>query len=207
MVSVLPALPPEHGDEFRLLYVTAAGGRALSVPPGLSWLWFRRGALRLARAAARSPVRGGPPAQRWPLEPVGVCHQRFLLLANGDPSRGISVNGEPAPDLAVLGVSDEVRIPAARGVTFHVTIYRRPYVGPPPSALLGQPCPVCRSPLTRETRVYLCACGAGIHHEDESVPADRRLDCFALARDCPVCARPLDATEGYVHVPEGWEES
>jgi hypothetical protein len=110
---------------------------------------------------------------------------------------GVLVNGAPALPLAVLSVKDSVVL--APGRHFYVTQRLKPYLGAPPSGVLNKPCPFCQIPITDDTRIYLCPCGAPYHHETaESHPQieeNERLNCFAKIEKCLSCGRRLTLDE------------
>jgi hypothetical protein len=130
-------------------------------------------------------------------EPLTVDRRPTLLMLT-PPGVRTRVNGRPSPSLALLEVGDQLQV---GDTVLHLTQYREFAVGPPPPELLGRRCGVCRVPFDRETRVYLHDCGAALHLEPESKPAEERLEC-ALLGDCPNCGEPISMEPGYSFLPE-----
>lgn len=138
------------------------------------------------------------------LEVRVVRHRLSAYLALLPLRPGVLGNGLPAPRLAVLTSGDSL-VPAA-GCLCHVTERVRPYVGPPGDELLGKKCPFCMLPLTAQTRIFVCRCGAPYHHETaeshpDMVEADR-LRCFEKVRACLSCGRAIVAEEYLVWDPK-----
>jgi hypothetical protein len=77
----------------------------------------------------------------------------------------------------------------------HLFARFRPVWGPPPPEAVGTPCPVCRTPVAADSRVFVCRCGAAIHAEDESRPADQRLECASLSPNCTACQQAIHREE------------
>jgi hypothetical protein len=50
--------------------------------------------------------------------------------------------------------------------------------------------------------VFVCSCGALLHHDDERVVEGERLECATLPSECPKCRAALELKSGYDHVPE-----
>ena len=119
----------------------------------------------------------------------------LLLTPHGVEAR---VNDRPLPSIALLEVGDQLQV---ADTVLHLTQYREFAVAPPSPELLGRRCGVCRVPFVRETRVYLHDCGAALHLEPESKPAEERLEC-ALLGDCPNCGEPISTESGYSFLPE-----
>jgi hypothetical protein len=148
---------------------------------------------RLAAASRSSGV--GSRALRF--EPLTVGRRAALLMLS-PPGVEARVNDRPSPRLAVLGVGDQLQI----GETvLHLTRYREFAVGPPTPELLGRRCGVCRVPFDESTQVYVHECGAPMHLEPESKPANERLEC-ALLGNCPNCEEPIIMQSGYAYLPE-----
>ncbi len=118
----------------------------------------------------------------------------LAMIVQGE---GVLVNGVPALPLAVLSVKDSVVLGPGRH--FYVTQRLQPYLGPPPQHVLNKPCPFCQIPITDDTRIYLCPCGAPYHYETaESHPqveASERLNCYAKIEKCLSCGRRLTLEE------------
>jgi hypothetical protein len=130
------------------------------------------------------------------VEPVLNQRQQLKLLMRFPEAAFPVVNGEPAPRLFVLGPADFVQW--GQGPGFHVALFSRPQIGPPPAAVLGKPCAVCRVPFVADSICTTCLCGAVLHCEQDR---QEGLQCAQLRPDCPVCRRPLMLTEGYVNPP------
>lgn len=131
---------------------------------------------------------------------AGFCVVRRRLgsaLAMIVQGEGVLVNGAAALPLSVLSVKDSVVLGPGRH--FYVTQRLRPHFGSPPQFLLNKLCPLCQIPITNDTRIYLCPCGAPYHHETaESHPqveAGERLDCYAKVEKCLSCGRRLTFEE------------
>ena len=114
------------------------------------------------------------------------------------PGIDVRVNAQPAPRLAVLAVGDQVQID---GAVLHVTRYRTVEIAAPSDELLGRKCALCLVPMTAETRCVVHDCGAVLHLEPETKPAEERLECARMGR-CPACEKPVSLESGLVHRPE-----
>ncbi len=130
------------------------------------------------------------------MEPFSDSRKQLRLFVAFSRQDRPTINGEPAPSLAVLAPGDFFQW--APGASFAVALFARPQIGPPPAAALGKPCPVCFVPFAADTICYSCACGVRLHCEADKPGA---LQCAQLRRECPVCRRPLVLSEGYVDPP------
>lgn len=110
---------------------------------------------------------------------------------------GVLVNGMPALPFVVLSVKDSIVL--APGRHFYVTQRLKPYIGPPPKHVLNKPCPFCQIPITEDTRIYLCPCGAAYHYETAeshaAVEESERLNCFGKIEKCLSCGKGLTLEE------------
>ena len=135
---------------------------------------------------------------------VRVVRQRMSAYLALLPLRpDVLVNSLPVSGLAVLTSGDSL-VPAP-GCLCHITERVRPYIGPPVGDLLRKKCPFCLLPLTAQTRIFVCRCGAPYHHETaESHPKmieEERLRCFEKVRACLSCSRAIVAEEYLVWDP------
>jgi hypothetical protein len=134
------------------------------------------------------------------MEPVRgrAGESRLLLLAPEEAE--LVVNERRQRGVALLKERDQFRWVDE---TFHVAIFHRPQIGPCPADKVGKECPLCRVPLTADTRCYVCACGAAFHHEEDE---QKGLLCVTTLSACPVCSRPVRLKEGYSYTPEDCHE-
>jgi DNA-directed RNA polymerase subunit RPC12/RpoP len=153
-----------------------------------------------------------PPGEPWSLETTSpeslenivlfepVIHQSQLRLLIVNPEEAeVRVNDQAAPHAILLRERDQIQINC--GPPLEVAVFNRPTIGNPPPDLSGQLCPVCRTPLAEDSRVYVCGnCGTGMHF-DESDKEDG-LECVLMTPNCPVCSRPVQLQEGYLSEPE-----
>lgn len=116
----------------------------------------------------------------------------------------VLVNGLPALKLSLLGTKDSVRL--APGRMFYVTERVNPYVGMATEEHVGKKCPFCRMPITADTYVATCRCGAVYHNETgESHPdlsEEDRLDCVSKVQTCLACGHELKLSEHLLWDPE-----
>jgi hypothetical protein len=131
------------------------------------------------------------------VEPILTrSHQpRLLVLTVGGGD--FTVNGEPAPRIALLNERDQFQL--AHAVNFLVAVFHQPRIGHPPAELIGKSCQVCLVPFTPEARCYVCLCGCALHLEGEPHEADK-LQCARMWSECR-CHRPLIFTPGYSVLP------
>lgn len=122
-----------------------------------------------------------------------------LLTRRGD----VLVNGLPALTLTLLATKDSVRL--APGRLFYVTERVKPYVGQATEEMVGKKCPFCRLPITAETHVVTCRCGAVYHHETvetrPDLPEEDRLICIDKVQACLACGQQLTLEEYLVWDP------
>lgn len=132
-----------------------------------------------------------------------VRQRRSASLALLPLRPGVLVNGVPIDGLAVLTSADSLLL--APGWLCHVTERVRPYVGAPPEELRGKKCPFCMLPLTAQTRILVCRCGAPYHHETaQSHPetaVEERLSCLEKVKVCLSCSREIAVEEYLVWDP------
>jgi hypothetical protein len=135
------------------------------------------------------------------LEPIRQDNQRFLLLVS-PPGHESRVNGIPAPRAAALQIRDQIRL--NEDFILHVSIYERPYVGPPQDVHMDVECPLCRIRIAAGTSgVCECPnCGAVLHCEGPEKSADERLECGRLTAECPRCGQPIKLKPGFAYVPQ-----
>lgn len=180
---------------------------ALAVPAGRSWLCLPSDDRDTAAISADPAVATASSVRPIALEMLDRPDAARIgspggaaLLAAVPESLGARLNGLPAPPLALLQPGDRLEVPG--GPVLHLLLHVRPEIGPPPPAAVGTACPVCRTPVTAETRVYLCRCGAAIHAEDASRPAAERLECALLSTLCAACQQPIHRQEITIGAPE-----
>ncbi len=172
---------------FRLVPDQAAKeGEALVLAPGLNF--FQLGTLQL------QPQKPENFDGFLVLEPLG---RDLLMLAPGEHDEPIRVNDLAAPSVALLRQGDHLHV---GNCPFEVAQYSQPDIAAPDEAALGKPCPVCRTPFEPDTRVYRCACGCLLHHEEGENP-EELLVCSDLLDGCPACGREITLSEGYVKTP------
>ena len=164
----------------------AKDGEALALTPGLNF--FELSTLQL------QPQKPENLDGFLVLEPVG---RDLLMLTPGENEAPIRVNDLVAPSVALLRQGDHLHV---GDCPFEVAQYSQPDIAPPDEAALGKACPVCRTPFEPYTRVYRCACGCLIHHEEGENP-EELLICSDLLDGCPACGREITLTEGYVRTP------
>jgi hypothetical protein len=128
--------------------------------------------------------------------------QQLRLLVGFPAASTPQANGEPAPRRFVLGPGDFFQWAPGRG--FHVALFNKPQLGPPPASVLGKLCPVCRVPFAADSTCVACLCGVVLHcegDEKKGPDAEEVLRCAQERHECPVCRHPLVLTEGYVNPP------
>ncbi len=118
---------------------------------------------------------------------------RMALLT---PSGGAMSNGLPSLSFSVLTLMDLVRLGPEWG---HFLLEKyTPHVGRPTKEMLGKKCPFEGIPLTEDSWVASCRCGAVYHFETEEthpgLQEKERLNCFNKARKCGGCGRVLTTT-------------
>jgi hypothetical protein len=153
------------------------------------------------RVAGARDKAADPSAATCTLEPVWFDSSLRLAVLSPAPDNTLRINGQPPPRFGLLSEGDQLLLPG--GVLLHVAIYHRPYVGPARPEHVGEKCLVCRTPFSRQSELYACACGRGMHHEELPAPgADEPLRCALTSSECPACQRPVVLEEGFSHVPE-----
>lgn len=193
----LPLAPVTPPAEFHLLATDTIGavepgGSALEplvVPPGVSGLACERPdtlTLTPCSASTVEDIARFEPMLSRPNEP------RLLIAA---PARvRASINGLPAPRLALLSEGDRFQFDA--GPSFRVALFYRPRLGAASAEVIGVSCPVCTIALAEGDRCLVCPCGTPLH----AAPAEaveNALDCARLVSQCPVCERPVRLEAGY----------
>jgi hypothetical protein len=172
----------------------------LAVPTGRSWLRLSAADRDAAVVSTAPPTASAPPALPIALETLARPDAARLgapggaaLLAAVPVALGARLNGLPALPLALLQPGDRLEVPGGPVLTLFARL--RPEFGPPPPEAVGRPCPVCRTPVAADCRVYVCRCGAAIHAEDESRPAEQRLECAQLTTVCAACQQAIHREE------------
>jgi hypothetical protein len=169
----------------------------IELPVGVSFL-------RVEPDAGPQLVAGEPDEtlQRdcFVIEPVCIDHQPQALLIS-PPGRRARVSGQISPPVVLLREKHALMLGEH---LLYVTVYRRPYIGPPPVEVVGKECPFCRTTILADSRVYLCDCGVALHREvaDSAKPDKKPLECATLVSECPACDRPVVRTERYDWLPD-----
>jgi hypothetical protein len=136
------------------------------------------------------------------LQPFRSTSGSRLLMVCPGRSRPL-INSVPAPPLALLNLKDEILFPNTSECIAHVTLYNRPYLGPPPETHIGRKCPLCRSKLLKTTCTYTCyQCGQLVHYKPDGNSETNTLDCANISANCPVCHAKIYLRRGYVYLPE-----
>jgi hypothetical protein len=134
------------------------------------------------------------------LEALAYERQLFVAMA-ARTDRPLRVNGSVAPPAAILRVADQVEWDEA--TVLHLSIHRRPYVGPARPQDNGNECPMCRQILTDRSVVLACAnCDVALHCETPGQNGEPPLECARVASECPRCTHALVTEEGFAYVPE-----
>ena len=172
----------------------APASAALALP-------FAMAALRSeAGAAGLAVIQNGERERAVVVEPFFNRRQQLRLFAMFPPGSEPWVNGHAAAAMVVMSPGDYFRWGQEPGYT--VALFSRPLIGPPPpAAVLGKACPVCRLPFAADQTCVSCACGAVLHCEKD----EAKLQCAYLRSTCVVCRRRLVLTEGYVTPPSDEE--
>jgi hypothetical protein len=117
---------------------------------------------------------------------------------------GLLVNGLKALQFSVLDIRSTLVVPGIDAF-FYVTEKIKPYVGPPPTEILGRECPACKIPFDVDTRVGACRCGQFFHFETpeshSDVDNEDRLDCFQRTGICH-CGAALITEEQLLWRPD-----
>ncbi len=144
--------------------------------------------------------------------PPGNGQARLLLLNlndfdfsdSGCSDSGGKLNGGPMPRVAVLAVGDQLTL--AGGHTLHVSRFAESPLRAAGQDDAGRICPLCRSPIEAERRVYHCSCGTLLHADDPRKAGSDALECYLLAsQGCSDCGAEVAMEEGLVFVPAGLE--
>ncbi len=192
-----PALP--SGTFFHLIPEPGEASPSrldpLEIPAGVSGLRVAPGGLPELVATEAAG------AEAW-LEPL-VREGRFRLLFLNRPVTPILLNDQLAPPSFLSREGDQIRL--GDGISLEVGVFARPSVGAPPAGLIGKPCPVCRVPLTAETRIYQCPICEGALHLEEG-DEETALQCAQVSGSCPSCQHPVRLEHGYLSSPVYLEE-
>jgi hypothetical protein len=170
---------------------TANGHAEVEIPQGVSSFAPKRGAAPRVEAHAEAQAARGIVFETIP------SGGRDLLVMRTPPGFSASVNGRPAPQLAVLEIGDQLRV---GDELLHVTRFRRIEAAPPSEDQIGRVCGVCKIEIHAETRIIVHECGALLHLEQESVPELERLDCALVG--CQECSLPVEFEAGFVFLPQ-----
>ena len=149
-------------------------------------------------------------------EPLFNDHTPSVALTVRDRHAVVYVNGVRIGPVHVLRVGDVVECDG-EALALHLSMLRRPYLGPPRSEHVGRECAVCLTPIaepatappdgapdTGTLSIFECvACGA-VLHERVTLPGSTTevLECSRTVAVCPCCDAPLVREEGYAYVPE-----
>ena len=134
------------------------------------------------------------------LEAIAYERQLYVAMASLT-ERPLRVNGSAAPPAAILRVADQVEWDAA--TVLHLSIHRRPYIGPARPHDIGNECPMCRQVFTDRSFVLACAnCDAALHCETPRQNGEPPLECARVVSECPRCTHALVTEEGFAYVPE-----
>lgn len=201
--------PPGSGQEIHFLIseaagrVVQAGDAASAPPPGFASVPLPPGPSRLLRQSSGDAALDLPDYAPWTvatIEPVRTKHRQLRLLIVQSAPYTLCLNGLPAPRVAVAKEKDFLQWDDGAG--FHVAIFRRPFVGPPPPSLLGKECPICRVVFTADSRCFVCPeCQAGLHCEDDRAGG---LECALLRANprCPTCGQDVSLKPAFGYHPE-----
>jgi hypothetical protein len=125
---------------------------------------------------------------------------RLLILSA--PGHRVSINGEPAPRVAVAAMRDVLAFGDARAV--FVSLFEQPVMGLAGEALAGATCPVCKTVTSAEQEVWQCARCSAVVHNAQPGAGDMEGDgfaCLKLSSVCPVCKKPIRTNAGLTWVP------
>ena len=135
------------------------------------------------------------------IEPLADGPQPRLLLLTPEGTATPTVNGRRAPRVALLRVGDQLLLNAQR--IAHVTAYITPIIGPATKEQAKKRCPVCRTHVKENARVFTCPCAALYHHDDPAHAAAKDcLECATLPAKCTVCDLPICLRGGFQYVPD-----
>lgn len=150
--------------------------------------------LRFADATHAHPEN----SRELAFEPLTIDGRASLLMQCPQGLR-VRVNGHPAGRLSVLSEGDQLQFGDA---VLHLVEFMEFWAGPPAADHIGRICGVCRTPVAKNSRVYIHGCGEILHIEDESTPVEQRLECALVADTCPSCQRKISMQTGYNELPE-----
>lgn len=192
-------------DESEKEALAGAPRRPGAVPRDPGWIELPPAGISYLTLSPEQPPRVllEPPArmsQAAVLETVRREQHPYLVML-GPTGQELRVNGVPAPPLVILHVRDQVQM--GENYLLHLSLFRRPYIGPPAKEYTGSKCLVCRLPVAADTTIYICPnCSGALHCEGEEKSQQDRLECARLSSGCPRCGNPVIMTEGYAYVPE-----
>ena len=197
-MNSLTPMPTSTPAEFHLL-VADPEGLIASDSDSLKPLVLPRGVSSLTCKTSNSlaPV---PPSSNsiedtFRLEPLfSRPLEPRLLLASPARFRA-SVNGMPAPRLALLSEGD--RFHFNTGPAFRVALFHRPHLGPTPVDVIGVGCPVCTLPLTAADRCFVCSTCRTPFHAAEDETLEGALSCAKMISHCGSCQQPIRLAPGY----------
>jgi len=190
-----PTLPLWHSaQEMQLISASAELGPTATADgqPDPSAQVVPRGPSRITLSRAVSA--GAAETITAYLEPffTEAREAQVLVLQGGGPP--LRINGQRAPRVAVLRPHDLLQWEEGE---YQVALFLRPVLGPPPSHLIGVPCPVCRIPFSAEDEeCYHCACGT-VMHLQKSKPGGLECALVRAPAGCPTCQRALILTGRY----------
>ncbi|MCX7827352.1 MAG: hypothetical protein N2689_17615, partial [Verrucomicrobiae bacterium] len=186
---------------------------AMIVPPGVSYLvaapsgtprieveapasFDHTFVLEPLNATTNAAEAGGTAPRASSVLGVRVGRRPLLALLNTS-TLPAAVNGQIAPSVVLLSDRDQIFL--CDEFLFHVAIYNLARVGPPPADLLAsqKKCPVCLTPFTASSTVFVCDCGRAMHCEGKG-----KLECVGEGSLCPACQTPVTLKEGYGNLPE-----
>ncbi|MHC4953593.1 MAG: DC1 domain-containing protein [Planctomycetota bacterium] len=131
------------------------------------------------------------------LEEVRIAGRQALLMMVPE-ARDFRLNASPAPLLTELHLGDELRIGA--DTILAVSALAAPSLLFPSGDLVGRDCAVCRTPVTEESRCYVCdRCGAVMHAEATDAYDGEPLECWQIVDVCAACSEPVIRTEGRIN--------
>jgi len=167
----------------------SSGPVPLVIPSGVSRLvWMNPAQVSLQSTTAR-PCDSNPL-----LEPLLSRPNEPRLLVACAPQRRASINGVPAPRLALLTEGDRFHFDA--GPAFRVALFHRPRRAAAPAEVIGVTCPVCTLALAEGDRCLVCACGTPLHAAEDA-SRDGALCCVKMISHCPHCQQPIRLVPGY----------
>jgi hypothetical protein len=161
----------------------------------------------LAYLVSASPVELRPIPDVSVVDPGAIVvdtadyAQRPYLVLLAPAVGRVRLNGARVGRLSVLHIGDVLQLDDRH--VLHVSALYRPFIGPPPSELLGIECLSCRVPFSADRTVYVCpSCGAALHCDGEDKPPEDRLQCALVTTACPRCGQAVARTEAFAYLPE-----